>query len=358
MTKIQVDSNGKAIMLNNKALESSGGGSATIDTLNVTPSTTAQTITAPSGVDGYNPVNVSAVTSSIDNNITAGNIKKDVTILGVTGTYEGGGLSTKYNLSMDSILGNTVSGVLQKSNTDGNLIFSGVEDIDTRALEYAFYKNINIKSVSFPDLEDLTNTYALNYAFSNCTGLETASFSVKNITSSYVLNYAFEGCTNLTSANFSNLTTITGQRALAYAFKGCTNLTSVDFSNLTTIGTNTNVSQNNGHFYYTFNGCTKLTTLTFPKLEKIYCNGASSAMGTFCYNDKIQKLYFPKLDTITYGSGASTSNQNACKNIFYNCSALTEIHFAQANQSAIESSLGYSTAWGRGASNVTIYFDL
>lgn len=34
------------------------------------------------------------VTAAIDSNIVAGNIKKDVTILGVTGTYEGGGSST------------------------------------------------------------------------------------------------------------------------------------------------------------------------------------------------------------------------------------------------------------------------
>ena len=69
-------------------------------------------------------------------------------------------------------------------------------------------------------------------------------------------------------------------------------------------------------------------------------------------------MYFPKLDTITYGTGASSSNQNACKNIFYNCSSLTELHFGAANQAAIEASPGYSTAWGRGAGNVTIYFDL
>ena len=63
------------------------GGSAVIAELNVTPTTSAQTITAPEGTDGYSPVKVSAVTSSIDANIQAGNIKKDVTILGVTGTY-------------------------------------------------------------------------------------------------------------------------------------------------------------------------------------------------------------------------------------------------------------------------------
>ena len=66
-----------------------GGSAPVIDELNVTPSTSAQVITAPEGTDGYSPVNVSAVTSAIDANITAGNIKKDVQILGVTGSYEG-----------------------------------------------------------------------------------------------------------------------------------------------------------------------------------------------------------------------------------------------------------------------------
>ena len=67
-----------------------GAGSApVVEPLNVTPTTSAQTITAPTGTDGYSPVNVSAVTSSIDANIAAGNIKDGVTILGVTGDYKG-----------------------------------------------------------------------------------------------------------------------------------------------------------------------------------------------------------------------------------------------------------------------------
>ena len=57
-------------------------------TLSVTPTTSAQSITPESPVDGYSQVSVSAVTSAIDNNITAGNIKKDVQILGVTGDYD------------------------------------------------------------------------------------------------------------------------------------------------------------------------------------------------------------------------------------------------------------------------------
>lgn len=54
----------------------------------VSPSTSSQTVEADSGYSGLGTVTVNAVTSSIDNNISAGNIKKDVTILGVTGNYD------------------------------------------------------------------------------------------------------------------------------------------------------------------------------------------------------------------------------------------------------------------------------
>lgn len=60
----------------------------TLSNLNITPSTNAQEYNpAISGVDGYSLVSVSAVTSAIDQNITAGNIKNGVSILGVTGSY-------------------------------------------------------------------------------------------------------------------------------------------------------------------------------------------------------------------------------------------------------------------------------
>lgn len=68
----------------------SGGSSPVINSLSITPTTSQQTYTATGGVDGYSPVTVSAVDNNIDPNITAGNIKNGVTILNVTGTYEGG----------------------------------------------------------------------------------------------------------------------------------------------------------------------------------------------------------------------------------------------------------------------------
>jgi hypothetical protein len=67
------------------------GASPTLQNKSVTPTTSEQEISADSGYDGLGVVSVAGVTSSIDPNIVSGNIKKDVNILGVTGTFEGGG---------------------------------------------------------------------------------------------------------------------------------------------------------------------------------------------------------------------------------------------------------------------------
>lgn len=61
----------------------------TLQNKSVTPTTSAQSITYDSGYDGLGVVSVAAVTNAIDNHIIAENIKKDVIILGVVGTYEG-----------------------------------------------------------------------------------------------------------------------------------------------------------------------------------------------------------------------------------------------------------------------------
>ena len=55
-----------------------------------TPTTSVQEITPDRYYTGLSKVTVNAVTSDIDSNIVAGNIKEGVEILGVTGTYEQG----------------------------------------------------------------------------------------------------------------------------------------------------------------------------------------------------------------------------------------------------------------------------
>lgn len=61
---------------------------AVLEEKNITPSTSLQVIVPDADVEGFNKINVSAVTSDIDENIIPENIKKDITILGVTGTLE------------------------------------------------------------------------------------------------------------------------------------------------------------------------------------------------------------------------------------------------------------------------------
>ena len=65
------------------------GGTIELQDKTVSPSTNTQKITPDEGYDGLSKVTVNAVTNTIDSNIKAGNIKKDVAVLGVTGTYEG-----------------------------------------------------------------------------------------------------------------------------------------------------------------------------------------------------------------------------------------------------------------------------
>lgn len=68
-----------------------GGGGGTYQAKTATPTTSQQVIRPDTGYDALSQVTVGAVTSAIDSNIVAGNIKSGVTILGVEGTYSGGG---------------------------------------------------------------------------------------------------------------------------------------------------------------------------------------------------------------------------------------------------------------------------
>lgn len=72
---------------------------AVLEEKNITPSTSLQVIVPDANVEGFNKIIVNAVTSEIDGNIVPENIKKDITILGVTGTLESGGSTEITNLA-------------------------------------------------------------------------------------------------------------------------------------------------------------------------------------------------------------------------------------------------------------------
>ena len=231
------------------------------------------------------------------------------------------------------------------------------------AMNSAFYNCTGLTSVDLSSLTTVSGNSAMNNAFYNCTGLTSVDLSsLTTVSGNSAMSNAFKSCTGLTSVDLSNLTTVSGNSAMNSAFNNCTGLTSANFSNLRQIGSDTTKNQDYGQLNGCFNYCNKMTELSFPSLEKIYCTGSGLvSYGTFSNNNKVEKMYFPKLNTITYSpayTGTSTAYTGACNYVFANCSALTEIHFGAKNKEAIEATTGYPTLWGRGAGNATVYFDL
>lgn len=164
-TKVQVNSLGQAYITGaGKALVGTSG-SPVITSLNVTPTTSAQVINVPSGTDGYAPVNVGAVTSSIDANITAGNIKKDVTILGVTGTYEGGGGSS------DTIVvpASDLTFVQDELDLDGKISTLYVHKLPSGVSDIGFLHHVNACFTSEYEFEGQTY-YELNDSLEDYLG--------------------------------------------------------------------------------------------------------------------------------------------------------------------------------------------
>lgn len=362
------------------------GGSATIDSLTITPTTSQQTITASGGVDGYSPITVNAVTASIDNNITAGNIKKNVQILGVTGSYEGGG-GGYTEIPSYQISNNTIS---RRSKTLTGTEFSGITSVGSYGLYFCFYGCTNVTGPV--DLSSLTtiadyglydafsgsgvtgslnlsslttvNTYGFSYTFQYCTGL-TGLVNLSSLTTvgDDGFYYAFRGCTGLTSINLESLSTVSGEYAFYHTFNGCTGLTSIDLSSLTTVsGTRafqeafggctrlttldlsslTTISATYA-FRNTFYGCTSLTSVDLSSLTSVSSNGLYS---TFSNCTRLTSVTLPALTTVT--------GSDAFYDTFYNCTGLTKVYF-----SSLSSILGRGFYYAfRGCTGLTdVYFN-
>lgn len=431
-TKGYVNINGTKQRVSFTANIAGGGSAPVIDELNVTPSTSTQVITAPTGTDGYSPVNVSAVdasidanitagniksgvtilgvtgnvvelngetvsvtpttssqtitptspknaitevsvsavTSSIDANIQAGNIKKDVTILGVTGSYEGGGGGSGLALELE-----VSGGKLQHSTTASSIIdLTGVTSLEYYVLNRAYQNNTAI-SGNFSFDVDTIQDYAMQNIFRNSSldgavhitvstscvtnGLYGA-FSNSKITSieiggalnggSCVYELA-KDCTYLTSAKFLPNTTIGSSSSSSSCgqkmFMGCSLLANVDASGITTIGGSSSTSSSSG--YNMFASCPLITTMTFTNLTTLYRN-CCYKMFENCTN--LASLYFPAITTTSF-SGAVNQFNSMLVGVD-NCT----LHFPSNVQSVIEGLTGYSTTAPFGATAGTVLFDL
>lgn len=106
------------------------------ETLNVTPKVTIQTLTPGEGVDAFNKVEVEAVTSNIDSNILPKNIKRGITILGVEGNYIPENLQSK--------VVNPTTAVQNVTYDDG---YEGLNNVQVNAVTSAIDENITAENI-------------------------------------------------------------------------------------------------------------------------------------------------------------------------------------------------------------------
>lgn len=168
----------------------------TLEAKTVDPSTSSQTIVS-SSTDGLSSVTLNAVTSSIDSNISAENIKQGVTILGVTGTM---------NYDSDWILAAKTGGTTIDTDTDGLT--------DTSAGMRELFQNTALTSVTFRDTT-MTGANTLYYAFKD-TLLQSLSFP--NLTTISASNAMRGMCVNtsLTAVSMPKLKYKDGAASVFY----------------------------------------------------------------------------------------------------------------------------------------------
>ena len=175
MTKIQVDSNDKAIILNGKALIASEGGVTPTGSISITENGTYD-------VTNYASANVNVPSGSSDVGIT-----REVSS---TGVYQIPTQSFTFKLP------------------------SNATDIGVYAMYYAFYGCTGLTSVDLSSLTTINGSYAMYYAFQSCTGLTNISFPALTSTSfgSYTnqFNYMLRGVTGCTVHFPSNLQSVIG----------------------------------------------------------------------------------------------------------------------------------------------------
>lgn len=256
---------------------------------------------------------------------------------------------TKFGVSIDNFIGDVDSdGVLYKPETKFALNLSGLKGVYNNAFSSAFYQNKNITEVDGAEITFI-GAGAFNYAFYGAPNLKTVRFD--NIET------LGEGSGSAFYGAFGDYTSKTHNSTVDISFKKLKEVTA----------------------YACFREAFKNTTTTkyvltvdemFPSLEIIGGNQAFDAFVNYYANFQCT---FSHVKKITGGSATyyATFGGLYAQNTVWNFPSATEftgyiwnigasypgeIHFAAANQAAIEACDGYANKWG--FAGATIYFDL
>ena len=264
------------------------------------------------------PLNIDVV----DNNLIPGNIIKDTTIFGVTGTYSG--IIPRGTINITSTKPVDVTNYASAKVVDSNLVAGNIARNKTILGILGTYTGNDDTSIEDSLITRKVTTYGNDRvtsigqnAFKDCKSLRT--INCPNVTS--IEKSAFEGCSSLTNINFPLITSIG-----LYAFKDCNNLWNVNCPNVTTIGQYAfqNCSLANVDFPLitaiepnaflrcrnlrtincpnvttiggsAFEGCNNLTNADFPQVTRI---GSSAFSG----NTRLTNASFPKATSIMSGA--------------------------------------------------------
>jgi hypothetical protein len=198
-----------------------------------------------------------------------------------------------------------------------------------------------LTTVSFANLKNAYGTDSFAYAFQNRSNITILNFpNLEALDGTRVFFFTFENCTSLQTVTFPKLNKVRGSDTIENIFRGCTSLTSVSFPALVTIES-TSTRCANSPFY----DCSSLQSVSLPVLQSLK---GTNTIRKFLQNTPVTTISFPSLTTCEKASLTDA----------FADSSLTEAHFPASMQATIEACTNYSTNFGRGAGNMTIYFDL
>jgi len=268
----------------------------------------------------------------------------------------------KYNITIDDILGNIdENGAYHEPATQADIIFTGLKSFaDEYCMMYEFARHPDIRTVSFPDLEDVNKRECLEAAFLGCSNLTSVSFPKLTTVSAYSgmkemlaltsitslnlglvtdiedngLNSVCNNCSTLTSINFDSLQNVSSQ-GMYYAFRFC-NITEARFPSLVNI-----YSQG---FQVVLADNVNLTSVSLPALKKVAYRGLNSAFS----NTALTSMTFPSLDTI--------DARECFYYCFYNCPSLTSVSFPALKSTSFGTYTNQFSSMLPGVTGCTVHF--
>jgi hypothetical protein len=246
----------------------------------------------------------------------------------------------KYGATVDNFLGDVDANgnyVYSESSTHASINLNGVKSVPDKAFYYKFNSNKNVNSFIANDLVSVGEE-SFAYCFANSNISEVHIDNIEEITEIK----AFDGFCNyankLQNVTFLKLKRISANQVFQNAFSSTESLVFDNtFPELEEISGQT-----------VFSGWKKLNdneVFTLSKVKKITNTATSKYSSTF--GTAYRKGLVWNLPSATELTGYIWN---------INASDAGEIHFAAANQAAIEACDGYANKWG--FAGATIYFDL